>query len=85
MILYRDLFKDNFNKNHLIGLGITSRLPSGDQYEYYNSFSVFDSNLNLVKNYNKVNLVPFGEFLPFENFLNKVGLKTITNNFGSFY
>ena len=84
MILYRDLFKDNFNKNHLIGLGITSRLPSGDQYEYYNSFSVFDSNLNLVKNYNKVNLVPFGEFLPFENFLNKVGLKTITNNFGSF-
>ena len=84
MILYKDIFKDNFNKNHLIGLGITSRLPSGDQYEYYNSFSVFDSNLNLVKNYNKVNLVPFGEFLPFENFLNKVGLKTITNNFGSF-
>ncbi len=84
MILYKDLFKDNFNKNHLIGLGITSRLSNDDQYKYYNSFSVFDSNLNLVKNYNKVNLVPFGEFLPFENFLNKIGLKTITNNFGSF-
>jgi apolipoprotein N-acyltransferase len=29
-------------------------------------------------------LVPFGEFLPFESFLNKIGLKAITNNFGSF-
>ena len=46
--------------------------------------SVFDNNLNLINHYNKINLVPFGEFFPFENFLNKIGLKTITNNFGSF-
>ena len=84
LILYDDLFKDNFNENHLIGLGITTRSITNGEYEYYNSFSVFDSDLNLVKNYNKVNLVPFGEFLPLESFLNKIGLKTITNNFGSF-
>ena len=84
LILYDDLFKNNFNENHLIGLGITTRSLSNGEYEYYNSFSVFDSDLNLVKNYNKVNLVPFGEFLPLESFLNKIGLKTITNNFGSF-
>ena len=84
LILYKDIFKDSFTKNHLIGLGITSRFSVKDQYKYFNSFSVFDNNLNLLKNYNKVNLVPFGEFLPFENFLSKIGLKTITNNFGSF-
>ena len=84
LILYNYLFKDNFNENHFIGLGITTRSISNGEYEYYNSFSVFDSDLNLVKNYNKVNLVPFGEFLPFESFLNKIGLKAITNNFGSF-
>ncbi len=78
------MFKKNFTKNHLIGLGIINRFVDKEQYKFFNSFSVFDNNLNLIKNYNKVNLVPFGEFLPFESFLNKIGLKTITNNFGSF-
>ena len=84
LILYNNLFKKNFTKNHLIGLGITNRLENKKKYEFLNSFSVFDNDLNLIKSYNKVNLVPFGEFLPFESFFNKVGLKTITNNFRSF-
>ena len=84
LILYNDLFINNFNENHLIGIGITSRSISNGEYEYYNSFSVYDSDLNLVKNYNKINLVPFGEFLPLEGLLNKIGLKAITNKFGSF-
>ncbi len=82
--LYGDQFKKKFNKNHLIGLGITSRSLNKDKYDYLNSFSIFDNNLNLIENYSKVNLVPFGEFLPFENFLNKIGLNVITNNLGSF-
>ena len=82
--LYNDIISRYFNKNHLIGLGITSREISNDDYKYYNSFSILDNNLNLIDHYNKINLVPFGEFLPFENILNKIGLRLITNKIESF-
>ena len=82
--LYNDIFEKYFNENHLIGLGITSRKNLDDNYNYYNSFSIFDNKLNLIENYNKINLVPFGEFVPLENILNKFGLKTITSNISSF-
>jgi len=82
--LYNDVFKKYFSKNHLIGLGIISRKTVNNDYNYYNSFSIFDNELNLIDNYKKIKLVPFGEFVPIENILNKFGLKTITNNIGSF-
>ena len=82
--LYRDITSKHFDENHLIGLGITSREIKNNKSKYYNSFSVFDHNFNLIDNYKKINLVPFGEFLPFESILDKVGLKVITNNIGSF-
>ena len=82
--LYKDIFANRFNENHVIALGIANREIKNNNYNFFNSLSIFDNNLNLLSNYNKVNLVPFGEFLPFENTLNKLGLETITNNFGSF-
>ena len=82
--LYKDIFMRYFDKNHLIGLGVTKKKIKDNNYKYYNSFSIFDNEMNLVSSYDKIKLVPFGEFLPFENILKKFGLKTITNNIESF-
>jgi apolipoprotein N-acyltransferase len=81
---YKKIFSDNYSDNHTIILGMNSVEKVDGRLKIYNSLVVLDNNANLLGKYNKNKLVPFGEFLPFENFLSKLGLKKITLGYQSF-
>ncbi len=81
---YKWLFENEFSKNHLLAIGINDSKIEDRITKYFNSFTIYDHDLKIINSYNKVNLVPFGEFLPFEKVLSLIGLKTITNNYQSY-
>ena len=82
---YKYLFENNFSEKHLIILGINNFINVDTTNEkYFNSLVILNNKLEIFYVYNKIKLVPFGEFLPFESFLSKFGLKKITQGYNSF-
>ena len=81
---YKWLFENKFNENHILAIGINDVTKQDQVKKYFNSFSIYDHNLEIINSYKKLNLVPFGEFLPFEKILRQIGLKNLTNNYQSY-
>jgi apolipoprotein N-acyltransferase len=71
-------------QNGTLMTGSLRAFRRGEQTEYYNSFYLFGHGGELLSTYDKFHLVPFGEYLPFENFLRGLGLTKIVGIDGSF-
>ena len=84
MSIHKDIFLNKFGNNDLIIMGLNSIETRNNKFFLFNSMVTFDNNLNIISSYNKVNLVPFGEFTPFEDIFSLIGFKTVTNNYQSF-
>jgi apolipoprotein N-acyltransferase len=50
----------------------------------YNSIYLIDHDGNVLSVYDKLHLVPFGEFLPFQNLMEKIGFEQLTRVQGGF-
>ena len=76
---FKEIFFKKYSEKHTIIMGINTEKRVENFSKTYNSMVVLDNRLNLINEYNKIKLVPFGEFLPFENFFKQIGLKKINN------
>jgi apolipoprotein N-acyltransferase len=59
-------------------------VPEAAVTRAYNSVYVIDHDGSILSVYDKVHLVPFGEYLPFQEFLEQLGLQQITKLRGGF-
>ena len=79
---YKTIIKERFTKKHIIIFGINTF--DKEKNGFYNSLIAINNEFEILYKYNKIKLVPFGEFLPLEKHLEKYGFKKITSGFGSF-
>jgi apolipoprotein N-acyltransferase len=58
--------------------GATRVAREGDKLSFYNSLFMFPAGGGPAKVYDKFHLVPFGEYVPFANILNHIGVTKLT-------
>lgn len=61
-----------------------ARPAAGETFKVYNSLVTFDGSGDAIGIYDKIHLVPYGEYLPFQATLESIGLVALTRQRGGF-
>ncbi|MBH9974575.1 MULTISPECIES: apolipoprotein N-acyltransferase [Bartonella] len=61
----------------IVGAVRSSGAPNDKNNRYFNTIETIDGNGNILSSSDKVHLVPFGEYLPFQSFFDKIGLHAL--------
>ncbi len=65
-------------------VGAVRAAPDTTRLRAYNSVYVIDADGSIHGIYDKVHLVPFGEYLPLQSLLERIGLQALTKQIGGF-
>ncbi|AGF74043.1 apolipoprotein N-acyltransferase [Bartonella australis AUST/NH1] len=68
----------------IIGAVRINRDPSNTQTQYFNTIAVIDAKGDILNTSDKLHLVPFGEYLPYQNLFDKIGLRALADDVGGY-
>ncbi|WP_455478776.1 apolipoprotein N-acyltransferase [Bartonella sp. B10] len=68
----------------IVGAVRMSNDSSNTKAQYFNTIVVINANGDILNTSDKLHLVPFGEYLPYQNLFNKIGLRALSDNIGGY-
>ncbi|ATP11857.1 apolipoprotein N-acyltransferase [Bartonella henselae] len=68
----------------IIGAIRASNNPLNEKTQYFNTIAVINATGNILTTSDKLHLVPFGEYLPYQNLLKKIGLHALADTIGGY-
>lgn len=68
----------------IVGATRASKVSYNAQTQFFNTIAVINANGEVLNTSDKLHLVPFGEYLPYQSLFSKIGLHALADNIGGY-